>query len=110
MEWWSEVEAPRRQTERNRAWAKNKSKKAKACRQTHKQEKRQREPKEYTPSSTEGWNHKKWEQQEKELRKPNGRGKCVVCNKVELKGNEMFRCPACFHRADDYLNEAGIVG
>ena len=102
MAWWTEEEAPRRQMERNRVWAKTKRKKPKG--NTHKVKAPE------VASCKNEWNHKMYLAEQKEAKKPNGRGLCTVCHKVELVGDEKFRCPACLHRADDYCNEAGVSG
>jgi len=60
------------------------------------------------PSGT--WNHASYVAEQKEAKKPNGRGLCTVCHKVELIGDEKFRCQTCLHRADDWMNEAGVSG
>ena len=56
------------------------------------------------------WNHASYVKEQKEAKKPNGRGLCVGCHKVELVGDEKFRCPTCLHRADDWMSEAGFEG
>ena len=100
MTWWNEEEAPRRQVERNRVWAKTKRKKPKG--NTHKVKPA------VTALDPDAWTHKKWALQQRELRKPNGK-KCVVCGK-QLTGNYRLRCRSCTRLADDYLSECGESG
>ena len=98
MTWWTEEEAPRRQVERNRVWAKTKRKKPK----------RKVKPVVTTTLDPNAWTHAKWALQQRELRKPNGK-KCVVCG-AALHGNYRLRCKLCTARADDWMSEAGDSG
>ena len=101
MDWWTEEEAPRRQVERNRVWAKMKRKKPKGNTHKVKEAVKHRIPNE--------WNHEMYLAEQEKLSKPNGRI-CIGCNKVELVGDEKFRCQTCLHRTDDYMSECGDSG
>ena len=104
MTWWNEVEAPRRQAERNRVWARKKRKaggQKKPRSGTHKVK--------VTTLDPNAWTHEKYLAEQEKLSKPNGRI-CIGCNKVELVGDEKFRCQTCLHRTDDYMSECGDSG